>query len=70
MANPGHNFSGVLKAKGLFVYCNRCGLVRLNNRATEKQINKPCIGLRDLDDEEYLKLKGHNSVGAAMKGKK
>lgn len=59
MSNPGHNFNGVLHAKGLFVYCNRCGLVRLNNRATEKQIGKPCIGVRDLDDDQYLKLKGN-----------
>ena len=26
--------------------------------ATEKAINKPCGGIRDLDDDEYLKLKG------------
>lgn len=58
MSNSNHNFNGVLHAKGLFVYCNRCGLVKLNNRATEKQVNKPCGGVRDLDDEEYLKLKG------------
>lgn len=54
----GHNFNRHLNAKGLFVYCGRCGLIKLNNRATQKAINKPCIGLRDLDDEEYLKAKG------------
>ena len=54
----GHVFNRTLHAKGMFMYCNRCGLVRLNNRATEKQINKPCIGLRELEDEEYLKLQG------------
>jgi hypothetical protein len=53
----GHNFNRILHAKGMFVYCSRCGLIRLNNRATEKQINKPCVGLRELEDEEYLKLK-------------
>jgi len=53
----GHVFNRTLHAKGMFMYCNRCGLVRLNNRATEKQINRPCIGLRELEDEEYLKLK-------------
>lgn len=60
----GHNFNRNLHAKGMFVYCGRCGLVRLNNRATEKQVNKPCIGLRELEDEEYLKLKGQ------LKGKR
>jgi hypothetical protein len=60
----GHVFNRTLHAKGMFMYCNRCGLVRLNNRATEKQINKPCIGLRELEDEEYLKLQGQ------MKGKR
>ncbi len=52
----GHNFSKTLHAKGMFVYCARCGLVRLGNRATEKQVNKSCIGLRELEDEEYLRL--------------
>jgi hypothetical protein len=60
----GHVFNRTLHAKGMFVYCNRCGLIRLNNRATEKQINKACIGLRELEDEEYIKLKGQ------MKGRK
>jgi hypothetical protein len=60
----GHVFNRTLHAKGMFMYCNRCGLIRLNNRATEKQINKPCIGLRELEDEEYLKLQGQ------MKGRK
>lgn len=54
----GHNFSGKLHAKGLFIYCNKCGLIRLGNRATQKAINKPCVGLRDLEDEEYLKAMG------------
>lgn len=53
-----HSFTRTLHAKGMFVYCNKCGLVRLNNRATEKAIRKPCAGVRDLDDEEYLKAKG------------
>jgi hypothetical protein len=60
----GHNFNRTLHAKGMFVYCNNCGLILLNNRSTEKQINKPCVGLRELEDEEYLKLKGQ------MKGRK
>lgn len=54
-----HSFTRTLHAKGLFVYCNRCGLVRLHNRATEKAANRPCGGLRDLDDEQYLKARGH-----------
>lgn len=54
----GHNFNRTMHAKGMFVYCGRCGLVRLNNRATQKAIHKTCIGLRELDDEEYLKIKG------------
>ena len=53
-----HNFNRNLHAKGMFVYCGRCGLVRLGNRATQKAINKGCGGLRDLDDEEYLKATG------------
>jgi len=53
-----HNFNRTMHAKGMFVYCGRCGLVRLGNKATQKAINKGCGGLRDLDDEEYLKLKG------------
>lgn len=53
-----HSFNRTMHAKGLFMYCNRCGLIRLNNRATQKAINKGCVGLRDLDDDEYLKLKG------------
>jgi hypothetical protein len=40
------------------MYCGRCGLIKLGNRATQKALNKPCSGLRELDDEEYLKLKG------------
>ncbi len=58
MSSRPHSFTRTLNAKGLFVYCNRCGVIRLGNRATEKAINKPCIGLKDLDDEEYLKEKG------------
>lgn len=53
----GHNFNKTLHAKGMFVYCSRCGLINLGNRATEKARNKPCVGLRELEDEEYLKLK-------------
>lgn len=56
--NNNHNFTGVLHAKGMFTYCKKCGIIRLGNRATEKAINKPCAGARDLDDEEYVKLKG------------
>lgn len=54
----GHNFNRTMHAKGMFVYCGRCGLIRLGNRATQKAIAKPCGGIRDLDDEQYLKLKG------------
>ena len=53
-----HSFNRTSHAKGMFVYCGRCGLIKLNNRATQKAINKGCGGLRDLDDDEYLKLKG------------
>lgn len=53
-----HAFTRTMSAKGMFVYCNKCGLIRLHNRATEKAISKPCKGLRDLDDEEYMKVKG------------
>jgi hypothetical protein len=54
----GHVFNRKLHAAGLFIYCGKCGLIRLGNRATQKAINKPCGGLRDLDDEEYLKVTG------------
>jgi hypothetical protein len=54
----GHNFNRKLNTVGMFLYCGRCGLVRLGNKATAKAINKGCEGLRDLDDEQYLKLKG------------
>lgn len=54
----GHNFNRKLHTVGMYLYCGRCGLVRLGNKATERAIKKPCIGLRELDDEEYLKLKG------------
>jgi len=54
----GHSFTRTLHAKGMFIYCNKCGLIRLGNKATQKAIAKPCGGLRDLDDEEYLKAKG------------
>lgn len=54
----GHNFNRTLNAKGMFVYCGRCGLIKLGNRATAKAVTKPCGGLRDLDDEEYLKATG------------
>ena len=52
----GHNFNRTLNAKGMFMYCGRCGLIRLSNRATQKAISKPCAGLRDLDDDEYIKI--------------
>ncbi len=55
-----HNFNRTMSAKGMFVYCGRCGLVRLGNRATQKAINKPCGGLRDLEDDEYLKVVGRS----------
>ena len=61
----GHNFNRTLHAKGMFVYCGRCGLIRLGNRATEKQINKDCVGARELEDEEYLRLKGQMKGGYA-----
>jgi hypothetical protein len=40
------------------MYCGKCGLIMLGNKATRKAINKGCAGLRDLDDEEYLKAVG------------
>ena len=55
-----HNFNRTMNAKGMFVYCGRCGLVRLGNRATQKAINQPCGGLRDLEDDEYLKVVGRS----------
>jgi hypothetical protein len=58
ISTSGHSFTRTLHAKGLFVYCNKCGLIRLNNKATVKAINKPCGGLRDLEDDEYIKTKG------------
>ncbi len=58
----GHAFNRTLNAKGMFVYCGKCGLVRLGNRATEKAINKPCMGKRDLDDEEYLRAMGKGNT--------
>ena len=56
----GHNFNRKLHCTGMFLYCGKCGLIRLGNKASQKAINKPCGGLRDLDDEEYLKLTGKN----------
>lgn len=53
----GHSFTRVLNAKGQFMCCSRCGLVALSNKATQKAMQKPCIGLRDLEDEEYLKMR-------------
>lgn len=53
-----HNFSRTLNAKGMFMYCGKCGLILLSNRATQRAANKPCGGLRDLDDEQYLKVRG------------
>ena len=57
----GHNFNRKLHTVGMFLYCGRCGLVRLGNKATAKAINKGCDGARELDDEEYLKLKGRKN---------
>ena len=54
----GHNFNRKLNTVGAFMYCGKCGLIMLGNRATQKAVNKPCGGLRDLDDDEYLKAKG------------
>lgn len=56
--SAGHNFNRKLHTVGMFLYCGKCGLVRLGNKATAKAIAKPCGGLRELDDEEYLKIKG------------
>ncbi len=42
----------------MFMYCCKCGLIMLGNKATRKAINKGCQGLRDLDDEEYLRATG------------
>jgi hypothetical protein len=42
----------------MFIYCGKCGLIRLGNKPTQKAISRPCPGLRDLDDEEYLKAVG------------
>lgn len=54
----GHNFNRKLHTIGAFMYCGKCGLIMLGNRATQKAIAKPCGGLRELDDDEYLKVKG------------
>jgi len=54
----GHNFNRKLHTTGMFLYCGRCGLIRLGNKASQKAIAKPCGGLRELDDEEYLKVVG------------
>lgn len=53
----GHSFTKTLKAKGQFLYCASCGLVALSNKTTQKAMQKPCIGLKELDDEQYLKLR-------------
>jgi hypothetical protein len=53
----GHNFNRKLNTTGMFIYCGKCGLIKLGNKATQKAINKPCGGLRELDDEEYQKIK-------------
>ena len=44
----------------MFLSCGRCGLIKLGNKATQKAVNKGCGGLRDLEDDDYLKLKGKN----------
>ena len=54
----GHNFNRKLHCVGMFLHCARCGLIKLGNKATQKAINKGCGGLRDLDDDEYLKITG------------
>lgn len=54
----GHNFNRKLHCTGAFMYCGKCGLIMLGNKATRKAIQKGCFGLRDLDDEEYLKAVG------------
>ena len=33
-----------------FMFCGRCGIINLKNKATQKVVNKPCIG-RDYDKE-------------------
>lgn len=53
-----HNFNRKLPCTGMFMYCCKCGLIMLGNKATRKAINKGCQGLRDLEDEEYLKVVG------------
>ena len=56
--SAGHNFNRKLHCVGAFLYCGKCGLIRLGNRESQKAYNKPCGGLRELDDEEYLKAVG------------
>ena len=53
-----HNFNRKLHCTGMFIYCGKCGLIKLGNKPTQKAISRPCPGLRDLDDEEYLKAVG------------
>lgn len=50
-----HSFTRKLHTTGMFIYCGKCGLVRLGNKATMKAVARPCGGLRDLDDDQYLK---------------
>lgn len=52
-----HSFTKTLKAKGSFCYCSKCGLILLGNKATQKAVQKPCVGLRELEDAEYLRVK-------------
>jgi hypothetical protein len=59
----GHAFTKTLKAKGQFLYCAGCGLVALSNKATQRAMQKPCIGLKELDDEQYLKLRNQLKGG-------
>jgi uncharacterized C2H2 Zn-finger protein len=54
----GHSFNRKLHCTGMYLYCGRCGLIKLGNKESTKAANKACGGLRELDDEEYLKLKG------------
>lgn len=37
-------------SKGLpFMFCGRCGIINLKNKATQKVIDKPCAG-RETED--------------------
>lgn len=36
-----HSFNRKVPATA-YMYCGRCGLIRLNNSASRRQANKPC----------------------------